>query len=713
MIRLNDILEEVQNNIASPNLDLIKRAYVFSAKAHAGQIRMSGEPYLAHPLAVSHILAKMRMDELTVATGLMHDTVEDNKDITIDQLARIFGSECGALVDGVTKIGQMTFSSREHQQAENFKKILIATSKDIRVILIKLADRLHNMRTLEHMPVEKRRRISQETLDIYAPLAHRLGIQWVRNELEDLAFRFINPKAYYDIVYQLSKDRKERDKFVREVIEVLRALVAEHGIEADVKGRQKNVHSIFRKMVAQAIEFDQVYDLIAFRIIVETVAECYETLGYIHARWKPVPGRFKDYIALPKNNMYQSLHTTVIGPQGQRMEVQIRTSDMNRIAEEGVAAHWQYKEGLPAQMDDAQKFNWLRKLVESYQDETPREYLNMVKTDLFTEEIYVFTPRGDVMSLPAGATPIDFAYRIHTQIGHTCVGARINGKIVPLAHRLVSGDRVEIVTRKDHGPSRDWLKVVKTNTARAKIRDWLRKEEMERSVELGKTLAEKELRKHKISLSRVEKSGKLVEAATRLGYSDVNKMLANLGFGKLSAVTFVKQFVEDSEAADLQEGTIEKILRPLQKKKGGIKIQGIDDVLFSLAKCCHPLPGEEVKGYVTRGRGIRIHSIDCLELEGADPDRLVDVEWDLSKDVGPFSANLDVDSIDEPMILSNVSKVIGGHGVNISEVRSSRGSNGHAVIHFEVLVKKLEELDTLTREIMKIRGVTQVTRVRG
>ncbi|MCZ7585799.1 MAG: bifunctional (p)ppGpp synthetase/guanosine-3',5'-bis(diphosphate) 3'-pyrophosphohydrolase [Deltaproteobacteria bacterium] len=560
MIRLGDILDEVKKHDPGADLDLIRRAYVFSAKAHAGQLRKSGEPYLSHPLEVCHILARMRMDALTVATGFLHDTVEDNAETTLEQIEQAFGKDIAGLVDGVTKIGRMQFTSREHQQAENFKKILIATSRDFRVLLIKLADRLHNMRTLEHMPPEKRRFIAQETIDIYAPLANRLGMQWVKNELEDHALRYIDPRGYYEIVFKLSQGRRERDQFIDEVIGVISDLMGRHGIEAEILGRLKNVHSIYKKMQVQELDFEQVHDLIAFRVIVGSVAECYEALGYVHSTWKPVPGRFKDYIALPKANMYQSLHTTVVGPRGQRMEVQIRTVEMNRIAEEGIAAHWRYKEGrAPAATGDAEKFEWLRKMVELYQEENPREYMKALKVDLFPDEAYVFTPKGDVLAFPRGATPVDFAYRIHTEVGHQCVGARVNGHMVPLDYKLVSGDRLEIMTRRNHAPSRDWLRFVKTTSARAKIREYLRKQEMDRSVEAGKSLLEKELRKRKLSLSRLDKAGKLEEAAKNLAVADVNRLYANLGVGKISLQQLIAQIIgEDAEPGEFKEDALEK-----------------------------------------------------------------------------------------------------------------------------------------------------------
>ncbi len=712
MIRVYNILQEVKKHNPNADTGFIRKAYVFAASAHAGQKRVSGDPFLNHPLVVAYILARMHMDVPTVAAGLLHDTVEDNQDTQISDIEKRFGPEVAKLVAGVTKIDMISFTSREQQQAENFKKLLLATNKDLRVILLKLADRVHNMRTLEHMPKNKRIRISRETLEIYAPLAHRFGIQWVKNELEDLAFRFLNPLDYYQIVFKLSQGRKERSRFIQEMIKTLQDLAHEKKIECGVMGREKNIHSIYKKMQVQELEFEQVHDLIAFRIIVADIAKCYETLGYIHARWTPVPGRFKDYIALPKSNGYQSLHTTVIGPLGQRMEVQIRTRQMHRIAEEGVAAHWRYKEGGKAKEDN--RFQWLKQIIELDQEDNPRDYIDMVKTDLFPDEVYVLTPKGDVISFPRGATPIDFAYRIHTEVGHTCVGAKVNGKIKPLTYQMLSGDRLEVITRKGHTPSRDWLKLVKTTTAKNKIRDFLRKEEAKQSVAAGRILAEKELRKHKISFTRVEKTGRLQDVAEEMGYQKVDQMLADVGIGKIPLSHFIEQFISpEKDGAQIKEAPLERVLRPFKKGSGGVKIQGIDGMVFELAKCCNPLPGEKVRGFITMGHGITIHVADCVELESKDPNRIVDVEWDLPKETDAMRARLDVYLNDQPLMLSSTSKIIGTHNINISDIKSSHSPDGDAVIHFEVSVNSIDQLNKLIGELNKVKGVKRVVRVRG
>jgi len=717
MIRFNDILTQVQTTDPTADLDLLKKAYIFSAKVHAGQLRQSGEPYLGHPLEVAYILAKLRLDTETVCAGLLHDTVEDSLVTTLDEIGNHFGDEIAMLVDGVTKIGKMTYASAEQRQAENFKKILIATAKDMRIVLIKLADRLHNMRTLEHMPRKKQHVIAQETLDIYAPLANRLGIQWIKNELEDLAFRHLNPAAYYQIILKLSKGRQEREKFVEEVIQLLKNLLESHNIFAEVKGRLKNVYSIWRKMQVQHLEFEQVMDLTAFRILVNSVAECYEVMGIIHNLWKPVPGRFKDYIALPKANMYQSLHTTVIGPGGERVEIQIRTIEMHLVAEYGIAAHWKYKEGGKFVYDrDSEKFAWLRRMLE-YQQEVsdPKEYLDIVKVDLFSDEVYVFTPLGDVINLPAGSTPVDFAYRIHTGVGDQCIGAKINGVIVPLKTKLKSGDRIEILTRKGSHPNRDWLDFVVTSNAKAKIRDYLKKQERESSIALGKEMLEKALRRDKISLAKLEKSGKLNEVAEKLSYNSEGFLLASIGYGKLSVATVVEEITGEKETADeAKESSLERILRPLSRKeKGGIRIGSVDDVMFRMAKCCNPLPGEPIVGFVTRGRGITVHASDCPAVLEMDNERRVEVEWDNNVQGVTALSKIIIYSQDQPGVLANISKAISMEEVNIAEIHSATDkSTLEAQMTFSLQIKNLEQLQKVMKAIEKVKGVIRIERLR-
>jgi GTP pyrophosphokinase len=713
-VRPDDIIREVRKYLGEPDVELIRRAYVFAMHHHEGQARYSGHPYIDHPINVAYILAQMRMDEGTIATGLLHDTLEDCPSVDLNLISNLFGEDIANLVDGVSKISQMKFHSQEHRQAENFKKILLATAKDIRVLLVKLADRLHNMYTLEFVPREKRGRIAMETMDIYVPLAHRLGVQWIKAALEDLSFRFLNPEAYYNLIMKLTKGRRARESYVEEVIAVLRNLLTEHNIQSEIAGRMKGLHSIYKKMQAQNLSFEEVMDVIAFRIILSSVAECYEVLGLIHSMWRPVPGRFKDYIALPKANMYQSLHTTVIGPKNERMEVQLRTQDMHRIAELGIAAHWRYKSGESNERDGRQ-FDWLRQIMEWHKEaDDPRAFLSGLKMDLFSEEVYVFTPKGDVINLPKGATPLDFAYRIHTHIGDTCSGARVNGRMVPLKYELQSGDRVEVTTKKDQRPSRDWLQIVKTATARAKIRAFLKDEEHEHSLDAGRTMLEKELAKYKLTLSKLEKSGELDKVGVKLNYKDGPSMLAGLGYGKLSVKYILAELVEPDKLEEgPQETAIDRLLRPLKRKKtGGIKIQGIDDVLFRMAKCCNPVPGESVVGFVTRGRGITVHSADCAIAHDQPEERRVDVEWDLGNDGKVVSTEIVVHVNDRKGLLAEITSFMNAMEVNIDEIHSVHRHDETVDLNFVLQIRDIAQLNRLMAEMRKAKGVIDVDRVR-
>jgi GTP pyrophosphokinase len=713
-VRPDDIIREVRKYLPEPDIEIIRRAYVFAMHHHEGQARDSGNPYIDHPIAVAYLLAQMRMDEVTITTGLLHDTLEDCPNVDLRLIANLFGEEIADLVDGVTKISQMKFSSQEHKQAENFKKILLATTKDIRVLLVKLADRLHNMYTLEFVPREKRARIAKESMDIYVPLAHRLGMQWIKSALEDLSFRYLNPEAYYNLVMRLTKGRKAREQYIEEVLGVLRNLLTEHKIQAEVGGRIKGLHSIFKKMQAQNLGFDEVMDIIAFRIILASVAECYEVLGLIHSMWRPVPGRFKDYVALPKANMYQSLHTTVIGPKNERMEVQIRTHEMHRVAELGIAAHWRYK--ATGQLDrDARQFDWLRQIMEWHREsDDPRAFLSGLKMDLFQEEVYVFTPKGDVINLPKGATPLDFAYRIHTQIGNTCSGARVNGRMVPLKYELQSGDRVEVTTKKDQRPSRDWLQFVKTATARAKIRAYLKDEEHEHSLAAGRAMLEKELARYKLNFGKIEKSGELDTVATKLNYKDGPAMLAGLGYGKLSIKYILQELVDPALLEEPpKESAIDRLLRPLKRKKpGGIRIQGIDDVLFRMAKCCNPVPGEPVIGFVTRGRGITVHTADCPIAHDQPEERRVDVEWDVSRDGKTVPTEIRVHISDRKGVLADISSFITASEVNIDEIHSEHRTDETVNLNFVLQIRDIEQLTRLIGDVRKVKGVLEVERVR-
>jgi len=723
LLRLNDILDKVAGYHPSADLDVIKKAYVYSAKVHQGQIRKSGEPYLVHPLEVAGILAELRLDEASIVTGLLHDTIEDTL-ATRDEIAELFGEEVAELVDGVTKLSQFSAgNTKEEKQAENFRKMVVAMAKDIRVLLVKLADRTHNMRTLEHMSPEKQERIARETLDIYAPLANRLGMQSVKSELEDLSFRYLKPQEYLELQERVSSRAKERDRFVAEVIEIIRERLKENGVEAQVYGRVKHLYSIWRKMRTQELPFEQIHDLIAFRVIVGNVAQCYEALGLIHSLWKPVPGRFKDYIAIPKPNMYQSLHTTVVGPRAERIEIQIRTDDMHSVAEQGVAAHWRYKEGSKGdgkkdgiRAADAETYGWLRQLLEWQRElSDPTEFLETVKVDLFADEVFVFTPKGDVKSLPRGATPLDFAYAVHSEVGHKCVGAKVNGKIVPLRYRLKNGDTVEILTSPHSQPSKDWLTFVRTSRAQARIRQHIRQAEHKRSLEIGREVSERELRRYGVSLSRAAKDGSLEKAAATLGYRTGDDVLVAVGYGKVAPDQLVKQLVpaeklaEPAVEAPVASRLTELFRRVARLPSGGVRISGIEDVLVRFGKCCNPLPGDPIVGFITRGRGVTVHTARCDKALAMDPQRRVDVSWDVKGDFKRIVA-VKVVTEDKPGMLAKVSQTFSEAGINIAQA-NVRSASDKAVLSFEVSVQDLKQLTTVMRSLERVEGVHSVERV--
>ena len=727
LLRLNDILDRVATYHPDPDLDLIKKAYVYSAKVHQGQIRKSGEPYLVHPLEVAGILAELKLDEASVVTGLLHDTIEDTL-ATREEIEGLFGKEIGELVEGVTKLSQFSAANtQEEKQAENFRKMVVAMAKDIRVLLVKLADRTHNMRTLDHMKPESQQRIARETIDIYAPLANRLGIQWVKSELEDLSFKYLEPAEWNDISGRIAAQAREKERFVEEIVQNIRQKLVESGIEADVTGRVKHAYSVWRKMRALDVEFDQIQDVIGFRVIVESVARCYESLGIIHALWKPVPGRFKDYIAIPKPNLYQSLHTTVVGPRGDRIEVQIRTKEMHRIAEEGVAAHWAYKEkgrdGKGAEMSkkDAERFGWLRQLVEWQRDlDDPREFLETVKVDLFSDEVFVFTPKGEVKSLPRGATPVDFAYTIHSQVGEHTVGAKVNGKLVPLRYKLRNGDTVEVLTSPHSHPSKDWLTFVRTSRAQARIRQFIRQAEHRRSMEIGRELAEREFRRFGVTLNKLTKGGELEKAAQALGYRVADDLIAAIGYGKISPQQVLSQILPAEKLAAPapadQPGPTSVITEMFRKvarlptQTGGVRLNGIDDVLVRFGRCCNPVPGDPIVGFITRGRGVTVHTVNCDKILGIDPDRRVDVSWDVR---GEFRrpVNLRVITYDKPGILAKISQTISDTGVNISSASCKTTPGEKAVNDFEVTIADVKQLNAVIRSIERVDGVQSVRRV--
>jgi GTP pyrophosphokinase len=714
MIRLNDILEKMNRFLPGADLSLIEKAYVFSAKVHQGQIRLSGERYLTHPLEVAAILADMKMDLATVASGLLHDTVEDTY-TTLDEIQQTFGLEIANLVDGLTKISKITLATREEQQAENFRKMLLAMAKDIRIVLIKLADRLHNMRTLEHLPPENQVKIAQETLDIYAPLANRLGIEWIKTELEDLSFRYLHPEEYHALVREVAWKKEEREKYIQEVSSIISDKLTSYGLMGKVSGRPKHFYSIYKKMQAQNLEFEQVYDVIAFRIILDTAKDCYEALGIIHSLWKPVPGRFKDYIAMPKANGYQSLHTTVIGPYGERVEIQIRTEEMSRTAEEGIAAHWQYKEGKVIAPKDSKQFAWVRQLLEWQQDlHDPHEFLETVKIDLFPDEVYVFTPKGDVKQFPVGSTPVDFAYSIHTQIGQQCMGAKVNGKIVPLRYPLKNGDIVEITTAPGHQPSKDWLKFVKTSRARTKIRQWIKAEARGRSVDLGKEMCEREFKKYHLDFGKLIKSGEMNKIIGDLSFQSVDDLMAEVGYGNVSSRQIIGKLIppEKLEIEKKEESRLKRLAKKIRREPSGIQIRGIEDMMVRFARCCNPLPGDAISGYITRGRGVTVHTADCPNVLGSDPERLIQVSWNL-KEKAVHAVRVRVVCTDKKGLLAEISSALASSEVNIIRADVSTTEDKKAICNFELEVNDLKHLQSAFRALTKLKNVLKVERLRG
>ncbi len=716
-VRVSDLIERVQGYYPTADVDMIRCAYDFSAKVHKGQTRLSGEPYLIHPMAVAGIIADLKLDVPSIVAGLLHDTVEDTL-TSLDQVEESFGNEVAALVDGVTKISQVNFTSREEKQAENVRKMILAMGKDVRVILIKLADRTHNMRTLSHVPTEKQIATAQETLDIYAPLARRLGIEWIKCELEDHSLQYLRPEIFYQLRRDVAEKKGDQEKYINDVISVISKKLAEEGIDAEVTGRLKHFYSIYQKMESQNLPYDQIHDLVAFRIVVDTVRECYETLGVIHSHWKPIPGRFKDYIALPKPNMFQSLHTTVIGPHGQRAEIQIRTHEMHRVAEEGIAAHWRYKEGKDFEFTEIQGFAWLRQLLEWQQNlEDPQEFLHSIKEDLFPEDVYVFTPKGDLINFPKGATVIDFAYRIHSDIGQRCSGARVNGRLVSLRYILRSGDTVEIIRTHQQTPSRDWLKLVKTPRAKARIRNWIKAQERDRSVDLGRQLLEGDLNQYQLDYAALRGEGKIESIARELGTKDEESLLASIGYGKISPLQILTKLVPPERLESGQkksEGALGRLFRMAggQRRDQGLKVKGLGDVMVRFGQCCHPLPGEDVIGFITRGRGVTVHVSSCPTVLESDPQRKVDVSWeDEGQTLRPIK--IEVSCVDRPGLLADISSAITGSKVNIARAYIRTFPDQKALNTFEIMIANSDELNRVLRSITKVKGVYTAVRARG
>jgi guanosine-3',5'-bis(diphosphate) 3'-pyrophosphohydrolase len=714
MIRLNDIIDQVLSYHPRADTALIQKAYVFSARAHQGQVRRSGEPYLSHPLEVAGILSKMKLDVVSIVAGLLHDTVEDTRAASED-IFRMFGEEVGNIVEGVTKISRLEFQRREAEQAETIRKMILAMANDIRVILVKIADRLHNMRTLGYLEEERQRRIAQETLEIYAPLAGRLGLGSKKSELEDLAFFYLEPEKYREIRTGIAQQRQERSKYTEEVQKLVEEILRKNKIQGRIKGRLKHVYSVYRKMVEQNLTLNQVYDLIAFRIILGSIRHCYETLGLIHQIWTPIPGRIKDYIAMPKSNMYQSLHTTVLGPGGERVEFQIRTEDMDRVAEEGIAAHWKYKEGSGMAEAEGQRFAWLRRLLDWQRDlEDPRDFLESLRVDLYPDEVYVFTPTGDVKAFAKGATPIDFAYAIHTEVGHTCTGARINGRLVSLKEELKNGDIVEIITNPHSRPGKDWLNIAKTSKARAKIRHWIALEERKRSLTLGREMMEKECRRHRVSLSKVMKDDGLEAMARELSFKSLDDLFTSIGYGKVSPKQIIRKLLprQPSEDQEEQPDLVEKrVARSRPADRSGISIKGVQDVLIRLAKCCNPLPGDEIVGYITRGRGITVHVYDCPILHSAPSERRVEVDWESGED-GRHAARIQIISADTMGILAEVSGALSKAEANIVKANATRTDDQKAFFDFTIEVTDKKHLDRVIASLKKIKEIIKVERLR-
>jgi len=716
MVRLTDIVGKVRSYHPTADTDLINKAYVYSARMHEGQLRKSGDPYFIHPVSVADIIADMRLDTASVCAALLHDVVEDTA-ATDQEITSLFGPEVAFLVDGVTKLGKVDFTSKEDQQAESFRKMLVAMARDIRVLLVKLADRLDNMRTLEHMKPEAQERIATETMEIYAPLSGRLGIQWLKSELEDLSFRYLQPDGHEDIARRVKKASRDAEKYNEDVSNRLRRMLVERGFAAEVQGRVKHLYSIHRKMQQDRVEFDQIQDFIAFRIVVENVSDCYGALGVVHSQWTPIPGRFKDYVALPKPNMYQSLHTTVIGPGHKRIEVQIRTREMHRTADYGIAAHWQYKErtgGLDAK--DAAKFAWLRQLMEFQKEVSdPVEFLESVRVDLFPDEVYVFTPKGHVKTFPRGATPIDFAYSVHSEVGDHCTGARVNGTIVPLRHHLHNGDVVEILTNNHQHPNKDWLGFVGTARARSKIRTFIREEERTRAIKLGRDLFEREMRKHDLSFARFLKGDEHVKAFEHFRVKTEEELFAQIGYGRLAPseiVAFVAPADDEEARKSLTPGIIERTVQRVTRRDDdeGIRIEGLDNMLVRYARCCNPLPGDAVMGWITRGRGVTVHRRSCPKAMDLDPVRRVDVKWGSSPSV-QLPVSMRVVTADRPGILAHVSTAFTNNGINIMEANCRASPDGRAINVFQFSVTDVNKLKALMRSIQKIEGVYQVERV--
>jgi len=713
-LRFGELIDKVRRNRPGDDFELLRRAYDFAAEQHKSQTRLSGEPYLSHPVEVAHVLADMKLDVTSLCAALLHDVVEDTK-IPIEKISELFGADVGRIVEGVTKISKLDLLAPEDRQAENVRKMLLAMVNDVRVVMVKLADRLHNMRTLEYLEPERQQRIARETLDIYAPVANRLGMGLIRGELEDLAFRYLEPESFLELQKKVASKQKVFDKFLHEVQDAIREKMVENGIPAEVQGRTKRLYSLHLKIQKQQRNLDQIYDLLAVRVITDTVKNCYAALGVIHQIWRPVPGRFKDYIAMPRPNLYQSLHTTVIH-SGQPFEVQIRTQEMHRIADQGVAAHWKYKGGTEvASSADDQRIVWMRHLIEWVQEmQEPSEFLSTLRVDLYPEEVYTFTPKGRVVVLPRGATPVDFAYAIHTEVGHQCSGAKVNGEMVPLRHALANGDVVEVVTQKGHTPSRDWLSFVRTSRARSKIRQWINLHERDEATDVGRRLLEKEARQSGVNLKRIAQE-EWQRVALECGAGRVDDLYAGLGYGKWSARQVLAKVTGQPLTGPAEEQPAKpgaNIKRMLGMDEATIVVKGHDDLMVYRSKCCNPIPGDDIIGYVTRGRGIAVHSKNCPNVENLlyEADRRIAVEWAGSTHA-EFPVRLRIFTEDRPGMLAAITSVISDTGANIRTFESGGDDNTRARIEVALDVRDRKQLETILAGIKRIPGVFDIERV--
>jgi guanosine-3',5'-bis(diphosphate) 3'-pyrophosphohydrolase len=722
---IDELIDRIKSYHPNAPENFIEKVFLFSEKAHEGQMRRSGEAYISHPLNVAGILAELHLDVDTIATGLLHDTVEDTG-VTLEIINKEFGPTVAALVDGVTKIGLMNFRNSFDKQGENIRKMIVAMGKDVRVVLVKLADRLHNMRTLNHMPYEKQNRIAQETLEIYCPLAGRIGISALKIELEDLCFKYSRPDKYFELTQLVQKTEHETDRYITEVKRAIAEVLSKSNVKKyKVFGRSKHLWSIYRKMTSRNLDYDQIFDILAFRLIVGSIVECYEVLGYIHSIWKPIPGRFKDFIAMPKSNLYQSLHTTVLGPGGERIEIQIRTENMHLIAEKGIAAHWNYKERGELTQDQVQKANWLRDLLTLHQqNESPDEFLDTIKTDLVEKDIYVFTPKGDVRELPDSATPVDLAYAIHTNLGGMCTGARVNGRIVPLKHKLQNGDRVEILTSKTQTPSKDWLKFVVTNKAKTKIRQFVKDEQRKNAILIGKELIEKEFRKFGLSSAKYLKGQEFDSYMSSSGVVDLEELQARVGYGKfeprhlidnLSPNAIQKEIEknEQSETATFMEKVLKSAKTKTRKNNSLVIVDGMADVLVHFAKCCGPIPGDAISGFISRGKGITIHTSNCAKVFELDMMRRVDVAWSTKTAASgqERQVKLEVIGQDIPGLLKLMSESFSIQGINIESAQIKTTRDKKAICLFEISVKDIAQLNNAIFSLQKIKGIIGVQRV--